>query len=651
MKQKFPHLFSSIRIGNVTFRNRIFASPTSNPAVSNPPYLAKEVRAFYELRAKGGAAVVTLGDSIVDSETGRTHDYKIFMDDSKIIPSLSAAARDIRRHGAVPSLELTHGGKFANVPNLINPERTNRIPYGPVHELNQDGIEIFEMPEDVILRVVEAFGKAAARAKMAGFEMIAIHGGHGWFIHQFMSPATNHRKDRFGGSRENRLRLATMIVESVRKAVGPNFPIEFRMSGAEFSEGGYDLAEGVEIAKLLAPHIDLLQVSAGIHDNPDTFVITHPSMFRDHGCNVFLAAEIKKHVNIPVATLGGLSDPAMMEEIIASGKADIVEMSRALIADPYLPQKAMLGREDDIVKCIRCFTCMHCLRTTRDYKCALNPIIGRELDYFTYNTLPGASKNVLVAGGGPGGMYAAVTAAERGHRVTLFEASGRLGGQLNNEEHIPFKKDLFDFVGVLERRIARAGVEVKLNARLTPELAESLKPDAIIAAVGAEYILPAIQGIEGKNVRFLPALREKSDVFGKSVLVLGGGLVGCETAIHLFNQGKEVTIIEMLDDYATDAPYFHKEAIRTQLELGIPIKLNTRAVRVTNEGLVCTDKDGEEVLFKADTVFCAVGMNPRLDEVEALRFCAPQFFTVGDCIRPGQVTQAVSDGYYAAIDL
>ena len=241
MEQRFPHLFSPIRIGNVTFKNRIFASPTSNPAVSNPPYLAKEVRAFYELRAKGGAAAVTLGDSIVDSETGRTHDYKVFMDDTKFIPTLSATARDIRRHGAVPSLELTHGGKFANVPNLINPERTNRIPYGPDHEINQDGIEIFEMPEDIILRVIEAFGKAAARAKMAGFEMISIHGGHGWFIHQFMSATTNHRKDRFGGSRENRLRLAIMIIESVRKAVGPNFPIEFRISGAEFTEGGYDL--------------------------------------------------------------------------------------------------------------------------------------------------------------------------------------------------------------------------------------------------------------------------------------------------------------------------------------------------------------------------------------------------------------------------
>jgi len=442
-----------------------------------------------------------------------------------------------------------------------------------------------------------------------------------------------------------------MIIKSVRAAVGPGFPIEFRMSGAEFFEGGYDLAEGVEIAKLLAPHIDLLHVSAGIHDNPDTFTITHPSMFLEHGCNVFLAAEIKKHVDIPVATIGGLSDPVMMEEIIASGKADIVEMSRALMADPFLPNKAMLGREDDIVKCIRCFVCMHCLRTTRDYKCALNPIIGRELEYFTRSTPPEAPLDVLVAGGGPGGMYAAATAAERGHRVKLFEASARLGGQLCFEEHVDFKKDLFDFIGVMERRMARAGVEVKLNSRLTPDIAGPLNPDAIIAAVGADFILPPIPGIDGSNVRFLPDLREDADVFGECVLVLGGGLVGCETAIHLFRMGKQVTIIEMRGDYAVDAPGFHKEAIRLELKKGIELKLNTRAMKITREGMLCEDIEGEEVFFAADSVFCAAGLYPRLSEVEALRFCAPRFFTVGDCIRPGQVTQAVSDGYYAALDL
>ena len=644
-------MFAPIRIGNTTFRNRIFAAPSSNYAVSNPPYLTPEIRAFYELRAIGGAAAVTLGDSIVDTETGRTHDYKILMDDSKIIPSLSATARDIRRHGAIPSLELTHGGKFANVPNLINPNRADRIPYGPDHEINQDGIEIFEMPEDIILRVIGAFGKAAARARTCGFGMITIHGGHGWFINQFLSPATNHRKDRFGGSRENRARLALMIIERVREAVGPNFPIEFRMSGAELIGGGYGLDEGVELAKLIAPFIDILHVSAGIHDNEETFILTHPSMFLEHGSNVYLAAGIKKHVNVPVATVGGLNDPAMMEEIIASGKADIVEMSRTLLADPFFPRKIMLGQDDDIVKCMRCFTCLDQPRTTRDVKCTLNPVIGRELEFLTRRQPPDAPLRVLVAGGGPGGMYAAVTAAERGHRVTLFEASGRLGGQLNCEEHIPFKKDLYEFTGVLRRRIKRAGVEVKLDTRLTPELAGSLNPDAIIAAIGAGYIVPSIPGIDGENVLFPPALNEPGDVFGKRVVIIGGGLVGCETAIHLNSQGKDVTVVEMSGDFAPDAPFFHKAAIRVQMRQGVKVKLNTRAIGVTAEGLVCIDDSGKELFFPADTIFCAAGMRSRLDETEALRFCAPRFFTVGDCNHPAQLIQAVSDGYHAALDL
>ena len=321
------------------------------------------------------------------------------------------------------------------------------------------------------------------------------------------------------------------------------------------------------------------------------------------------------------------------------------------MADPFLPRKAMLGQEDDIVKCIRCFVCMHCLRTTRDYKCALNPVIGRELEYFTRNSPPEAALDVLVAGGGPGGMITAVTAAERGHRVRLFEASDRLGGQLAFEERVPFKRDLFDYIGVLERRMARAGVDVNLNSRLTPEIAESLKPDAIIAAVGADSILPPIPGIDGKNVRFLPDLREDGGVFGGRVVILGGGLVGCETAIHLFRMGKQVTIVEMRDDFAADAPGFHKDAIRLELKKGIALKLNTRVVRITGEGVFCEDIEGKEVFFDADTVFCAAGLDPRLNEVEALRFCALRFYTIGDCVRPGQVTRAVSDGYYAALDL
>ena len=651
MKHKYPHLFSPIRIGSITFRNRIFSSPASHHSANPPMYLTKEFRAFFELRAKGGAAAVALGDSIVDTETGRTHPYKILMDDPAVVPSISALARDIRRHGAIPSLELTHGGKFANVPNIIVGDMKVAQPaYGPSHEINADGYEILEMPEPLILKLAEAFGKAAARAKMSGFEMITVHGGHGWLLAQFMSPGTNRRTDRYGGSRENRLRFPLMALDSIRKAVGSGFPIEFRMSGAEFTGAGYDIGEGIEIAKLIAPMVDILHISAGFHDDPDTFVITHPSTFHEPGCNVWLAAEIKKHVDVPIATIGALSDPEMMEEILASGKADIVAMCRALLADPYLPQKAFEGREDEIVKCIRCYTCLEVPRITRDVKCAINPVIGREFEHVALPPVT-APKRVLVAGGGPGGMTAAAVAAERGHKVTLCEASSRLGGQLIHEEHISFKQELYDYIRVTALRMERLGVETRLNTPVTAEIAAALNPEVLIAAVGADYIVPDIPGINGKNVRFLPALNDLKNSFGARVVVLGGGMVGCETAIELNRMGRKVTIIEMQDDYASDASFFHKQAIRLQFGSDIIVELNTRAVAVKDDALLCVDGAGRERVFKADTIFCAAGVYSRIEAVEALRFCAPRFFSIGDCVRPGQIIQAISGGHYAALDI
>jgi NADPH-dependent 2,4-dienoyl-CoA reductase/sulfur reductase-like enzyme len=283
----------------------------------------------------------------------------------------------------------------------------------------------------------------------------------------------------------------------------------------------------------------------------------------------------------------------MMEEIIASGKADLVEMSRSLMADPYLPFKARLGQEDDITKCMRCFVCMNQLRTTRNMKCALNPVIGREMEHM-HMLPPTQPKRVLVAGGGPAGMQAAIAAAGRGHSVVLCEASDSLGGQLKCERYVPFKQDLYDFIRVLSSRMEKAGVEVRLNTQVTPELVRSMEPDALIVAIGADHIVPPIPGIEGENVRFLPALQEQEPGFGKKVVVLGGGLVGCETAIHLRDKGHEVTVVEMCGDFAADAPGFHKRAIGIQFREKIALRLNTKAVAVTPEALSASGRTGKK---------------------------------------------------------
>lgn len=654
MKIKYPHLFSPIKLGNITFRNRIFSAPTGNSSIAPPDYLKREYAAFYELKAKGGAASVALGEGVVHTPTGLHHPWKLRLDDPAIVPSLSNTARAIWQHGAIPTAELAHGGKYANVTNLVSKDIIGSGPnlpaYGPDHETSPGGTEIFEMPETIIETIVTAYGTAAKRVKDCGFGMVIIHGGHGWLLHQFMSAATNHRKDRFGGSVENRARLALMVLDSIRKSVGSGFPIEFRMSGAEFIPNGYDIEEGVRMAKLLAPKVDLLHISAGVHDDNDSCVITHPSMFQERGCNVWLAERVKKEVGVPVATLGGLNDPAMMEEIIAEGRADVVEMSRAITADPYLPLKALQGREDEIVKCIRCFLCLNQTWTMRNMRCSVNPVIGRELEHF-HAFPPTTPQKILVIGGGPAGMRAALTAARRGHDVTLCEASNQLGGQLKCEVHVPFKRDLYAFAQQQAAFLVQAGVKVLLNTRADRAWVEVFQPDVVVAALGATHVVPPILGIDNPKVKFLPELEKAKPDFGHKVVILGGGLVGSETAIHLFDQGHDVTVVEMLDTYAPDATLWHRQAISIRFRKGIKLRLNTKAVAVNDAGVLVAGSDGREETLSADTVFCAVGLRSRSDELNELRYVVPRFYSVGDGEQPGQIFQAVSGGHFAALDI
>jgi 2,4-dienoyl-CoA reductase-like NADH-dependent reductase (Old Yellow Enzyme family) len=323
--------------------------------------------------------------------------------------------------------------------------------------------EVEAMSEELILHIIEKFGLAAAWAKRCGFNMVTVHGGHGWLIAQFMSPKVNTRSDRWGGGFENRMRFPLAVVESIRKHVGSGFPIELRMSGSECSEDAYDLSEGIKIAKALDGKVDILHISAGHHEFEDTFLITHPSMFMEDGVNVKYAAEIKKHVKTPVATVGALTDPMMMEEIIASGKADIVQLGRQSIADPDLPIKARLGREDDIDRCMRCCMCFSGAGTHRYLQCAINPSIGRELEEKSAIP-PRSKKRVLIAGGGVGGMQAALSASRLGHEVTLCEKADRLGGVLRCEEGVPFKARLEEYLDRQALRISRAPIALRLHA-------------------------------------------------------------------------------------------------------------------------------------------------------------------------------------------
>ena len=632
------------------FATVCFPHPWEATDITNDGCIGPKSTAFYELRGKGGAGAVTVSECMVHPKTDGSHAYHL---DTKILNSLAAAtytADAIRRHGAIPSLELSHSGMYAGTYMTDKTRKHEMNQWGPSDTVRPDGVPVKALTKELIQEIVEAYGTVAGLAKRAGFEMLMIHGGHGWLLNQFLSPYFNKRTDEYGGSLENRCRLAIEVLKSVRAAVGPGFPIEFRMSGSELFEGGYDLEEGCRIAEMLEPYIDLLHVSAGTYQRG--FGNTHPSMFKEHGCNVYLAAEIKKHVKVPVATLGGLNDPAQMEQIIAEGKADVIYMARALLADPFLPRKVMANKDDEIVRCLRCFTCMAERAATSTRRCTVNPLIGRELEGDEIGKAP-VPRKVVVVGGGPGGLKAAETAALRGHQVILMEKEGELGGILKSEQAIPFKYEMYQLSRTFADQCRRAGVEIRLNTEATKEAVEKENPDALIIAAGSQPLVPPIEGIHGDNVVIVNQYYLEKDKVQDEVVVLGGGLAGCEASIHLAREGKKVTVVEMRDELAPDANVRHRPLLLQEMESLENLKIRTglRGVRITDAGIVCQDKEGQEVTVPGKTVICALGQRARTDVVEALQDCAPYVCVIGDCAKVGTITNAVYQGYHAALDI
>ncbi|MDE7243601.1 MAG: FAD-dependent oxidoreductase, partial [Oscillospiraceae bacterium] len=620
MERKYPNLCNPITLGRTVFRNRMFSAPMGGTDITNDGCIGPKSTAFYELRAKGGAAAVTVSECMVHPATDGSHAYHL---DESILNSLACAtytADAIRRHGAIPSLELSHSGMFAGTYMTDKSKQKSMNQWGPSDTVRADGVGVKALTKELIEEIAAAYGHVAGLAKRAGFELLMVHGGHGWLINQFLSPLFNHRSDEYGGSLENRCQFAIEVLKAVREAVGPFFPIEFRMSGAEFVEGGYGLDEGIRIAQMIEPYVDMIHVSAGTYQK--TFGITHPSMFTEHGRNVFLAAEIKKHVGKPVATIGGLNDPAQLEEIIASGKADVVYMARALLADPFLPNKVMANKDEDIVRCLRCFTCMAERAATSTRRCTVNPLIGRECEGDVIYPAP-VKKKVLVAGGGPGGLYAAYTAARRGHQVILCEKEGELGGILKSEQALPFKYEMYQLAGTYAKFAKDAGVDIRLNTEVTKEYVEREAPDALIIAAGSSPLVPPIPGLNGDNVVVVNNYYREKDKVGNDVVIMGGGLAGCECAIHLGMEGKNVHLVEMRDVLAPDANVRHRPLLLAEIEKYVTVHTGHKALRVTNEGVICEDTSGQEVLVPGGSIICALGQRSRTDVVTELQDAAP----------------------------
>ncbi len=648
MELKYPHLFTPITIADQVFRNRLFSSPIGFQFHDAAHVPTPEAIAFFSRRAKGGAASVCLGECMVDTKHGKSNPTQTSLDDVGSRAAMTNMAINIASYGAVPTVELQHAGKYSVVSLLAGNEiyGPNEEPFPWPHRIpkGQPIPMVKAMDEQMIEKTIEAYADAALFAKKCGFGMVLVHGGHGWLLTQFLSPVTNHRTDRWGGSVENRARMAVAICDAIHKKCGAGFPVEFRMSGSECNPTGYDIEEGIRIAKQLDGHADLIHVSAGDHNVSDTFTVVHPSMFLPDGCNLQYAAAIKKEVRTPIATVGAFTDPAMMEEVIASGQADVVECARELICDPDMPIKARMGRDDEITHCMRCFTCFSGMVATSQICCAINPEIGQEL-IAEVPVKVSRSKKVLIAGGGPGGMQAALTASSYGHKVILCEKSVRLGGALLCETKVPFKARLAEYLEKQAEKVNKdPNIEVRMNTAVTPELAEQIAPDAIFAAIGSEPVVPKIPGIE--NALGAEEVYSDPDKAGDRVVILGAGLVGTEMAVYLNKLGKKVTVLEMAGDINGGGNSLQVSALKVQIKNSdINMVFNTRAVEIAANG-VTGEKDGVKSFFEADTVICAVGMKAKRDEAFALCQCAPEFYQIGDCLAATNVRDATRSAYY-----
>lgn len=646
-KEKYPHLFSPIRIRNIRLKNRIIAAPTSPSMITTEGHFTPEMTAYLEEKAKGGAAVVTYGESIVHSATGKSHNKQLQLDSFGVKQGMAETARAIHNAGAYANIQLSHGGKYGGLVSVGGDQDGCEVAYGPSHEMTPAG-EVQEMPRDLIFEIIDFYGKGAKLCKDCGFDMVQVHAAHGWLFSQFLSPVTNQRTDEFGGSLENRARFLLMALDEVRKAVGPRFPIEIRISGDDLTDVGLGMDDCVKVAELVQDKVDLFNVSCGNHEDPDMFCRTHPSAFYKRGVNVYLAAEIKKHVNKPVACVGSLNDPAQMEEIIATGQADIVEIGRALLADPYLVKKALEGNAEDITPCLRCYECFGETSKSETVKCTVNPTMGQQLPEKNRKEKLECAKRVLVIGGGPAGMEAAITAAHRGHDVTLVEKSSDLGGNLHPAGAAYFKEDIRKLCKVLIKRVKEAGVKVVMNTEVTPEYVEKFNPDALFVAIGSNELCPPIKGMELPNVVMAIDAELHPEKLGKRIAIMGGGLVGAEAAVSFHHEGKECSIIEMKSAVAEEVNSFYRGGLMPEIEKAAKCYVNTKVKEIVKEGVLC-EREGEEFVVEADSVVCALGFRAPYDKVDALCDRVDEYYIIGDCKNVGQIYHAINEAYYAAM--
>jgi len=633
------HLFTPFRIRHLSLKNRIVMPGLASFLFEEDGSVTDRTVEHYRRRAAGGPAMVITEACAVSPEgIVSLHQARIY--DDRFIEGLAKISAAIRSEGAVAALQIHHSGRQTSA-RLIrqDPLAPSDLPcpsiQGRVTPLSIVGIQ----------ELIQKFGAAAQRARQAGFELVEIHGAHGYLINQFLSGFSNIRSDLYGGDTIGRARFAREIVQEVRRRVGSDFPVSFKISAQEFVPGGLTVEESIEILKILeGAGIDIVQVSAGNDATPEW--ICQP-MFMKKGCLTDSAASIKHALKIPVMAVGRINDPFLADKIIKENTADLVCMGRGLLADPEMPIKAREGRLEEIRSCLACNTCLESIFRKGRVECLVNPVLGRETHLNFRPALK--TRKIMVIGSGPGGLNAAWVAAKRGHEVHLFEKKEAIGGKLIVGSVPGFKKEISSLIKFLITQTRMSGVKFHLNCEVTPALIRAANPDVVILAAGAMPLLPPVEGIDKQLVVSVDDIMDGRQPDGDRIVVIGGGASGCETALYLAELGCNVAVVEMRSEMAANVEAITRKVILKKLEENkVTMLAGFKLVRILDNGVEISGSDGAEIFIEADRVFIAVGNQPdtRLYRQISLSGSGPgyEIHRIGDCMEPRSIKEAIYEG-------